>query len=518
MTSPPSPPSAASRRGDLPSHTRAEPAARPQMLSETRAMATKTSPRSEELQGHMAPGRIGELRQHRGHEDRGLGVGDPHDVALAAGSFGCRAAPSPRRSRSRAARRCRNACTPRNDHVHRADELDRGEERRRALDERSQPERDDDHLRVRAGGVPEHRRHRRTASQRDAPADDEEHARAGDDDQRKRRRREREQGVGRNHERGGYRRRVASRRGTARPVRRPAPRRGRGDPRRRRALEARAADARDRGLRDQRLHGRRRRARRRGARRAGRRRRRPRGGATPSSPAGPRSRSPATRSTRGPGRSSSFAIRPRRVRRSRPPTARPSSRCGGVPGEAFRPSPWEWSFAAEPLVRRRRARGGDRAHARGGRAPPRQRLDALQPRLLRGARRPGRRGDRAPDAGRPSSSRRRPRGQRTTATSTRCASGRTTRSHRGSGGGAAGEPAALGVPAAHRADAGWGRGARGVQATKGRDDGVGGAALREGGLGLVPQRGPGVGARPGARLDSAARDKMPAERVRLGRS
>jgi tetratricopeptide (TPR) repeat protein len=24
---------------------------------------------------------------------------------------------------------------------------------------------------------------------------------------------------------------------------------------------------------------------------------------------------------------------------------------GGVPGEAFRPSPWEWSFAAEPLVR-----------------------------------------------------------------------------------------------------------------------------------------------------------------------
>ena len=24
---------------------------------------------------------------------------------------------------------------------------------------------------------------------------------------------------------------------------------------------------------------------------------------------------------------------------------------GGAPGEAFRPSPWEWSFAAEPLVR-----------------------------------------------------------------------------------------------------------------------------------------------------------------------
>ena len=24
---------------------------------------------------------------------------------------------------------------------------------------------------------------------------------------------------------------------------------------------------------------------------------------------------------------------------------------GGTPGEAFRPSPWEWSFAAEPLVR-----------------------------------------------------------------------------------------------------------------------------------------------------------------------
>ena len=24
---------------------------------------------------------------------------------------------------------------------------------------------------------------------------------------------------------------------------------------------------------------------------------------------------------------------------------------GGVPGQAFRPSPWEWSFAAEPLVR-----------------------------------------------------------------------------------------------------------------------------------------------------------------------
>ena len=31
---------------------------------------------------------------------------------------------------------------------------------------------------------------------------------------------------------------------------------------------------------------------------------------------------------------------------------------GGTPGEAFRPSPWEWSFAAEPLVRAGDHEGG----------------------------------------------------------------------------------------------------------------------------------------------------------------
>ena len=39
------------------------------------------------------------------------------------------------------------------------------------------------------------------------------------------------------------------------------------------------------------------------------------------------------------------------MRRSQPLTGTTVLALGGVPGEAFRPSPWEWSFAAEPLVR-----------------------------------------------------------------------------------------------------------------------------------------------------------------------
>ena len=163
MTSPPIPPSAASRRGDLPSHTRAEPAARPHMLSDTRAIATNDEPQEQELQGHMPPARIGELRQHRGHEDCRLGVGDPNDVALPEDPSG--AARRRRRiDHAREALPVPEGLHAQEHHVHRADELDRGEERRRALDERPEPERDDDHLRVRAGGVPEHRRDRRTAA------------------------------------------------------------------------------------------------------------------------------------------------------------------------------------------------------------------------------------------------------------------------------------------------------------------------------------------------------------------
>ena len=73
---------------------------------------------------------------------------------------------------------------------------------------------------------------------------------------------------------------------------------------------------------------------------------------------------------------------------------------GGTPGEAFRPSPWEWSFAAEPLVR-----AGDHEAAiaimwEAVELHPDNASTLYNLGLLRGARRPGGRGDRAPDPGR----------------------------------------------------------------------------------------------------------------------
>ena len=70
-------------------------------------------PEEQELQGHVAPARIGELRQHRRHEDRGLGVGDADDVPFR------RILRVPRGAVAASItlaslRLCRIACTPRN--------------------------------------------------------------------------------------------------------------------------------------------------------------------------------------------------------------------------------------------------------------------------------------------------------------------------------------------------------------------------------------------------------------------
>ena len=72
---------------------------------------------------------------------------------------------------------------------------------------------------------------------------------------------------------------------------------------------------------------------------------------------------------------------------------------GGEPGRAYEVSPWEWNFAAIPLLRGRALGAGDRA-ARGGPArAPEELVAALQPRLRRVARRPHRRRDRASERG-----------------------------------------------------------------------------------------------------------------------
>ena len=75
---------------------------------------------------------------------------------------------------------------PEPDEVGRAEQFDRGEHGDRAFDDRTDTDRDEEHLGVRAGGIAEHGDQRRATAVRHGAAHHEHHARTRDDDDRER--------------------------------------------------------------------------------------------------------------------------------------------------------------------------------------------------------------------------------------------------------------------------------------------------------------------------------------------
>ena len=116
------------------------------------AIATNTSPRASSCSGHVTARRIGELRQDGGEEHGRLRIRQPDDEPLAQDP-----PPAFRRDRPTECRGKRAAVTegpdPEPDEVDGARKLDRREERRRALDQHADSERDRDHLDVDPGAV-----------------------------------------------------------------------------------------------------------------------------------------------------------------------------------------------------------------------------------------------------------------------------------------------------------------------------------------------------------------------------